>query len=92
MLKYLTMIQDRKKVMNPNMLQAIAKQFEAAYIQNGGLFLAMRYDAKTDYFVLDTEYDELRRKDFESMAKEVNAAYGGYKLALVVQAAQSIAQ
>ena len=40
MLKYLTMIQDRKKVMNPNMLQAIAKQFEAAYIQNGGLFLA----------------------------------------------------
>ena len=56
------------------------------------LGLAMKYDAKTDYFVLDTEYDELRRKDFESMAKEVNAAYGGYKLALVVQAAQSIAQ
>ena len=52
----------------------------------------MRYDAKTDYFVMDTEYGGLRRKDFESMAKEVNAAYGGYKLALVVQAAQSIAQ
>ena len=52
----------------------------------------MKYDAKTDYFVLDTEYDELRRKDFESMAKEVNTAYSGYKLALVVQSAQSIAQ
>ena len=48
MLKYLAMIQDREKVMNPNMLQAIAKQFEAAY--------------------------------------------SGYKLALVVQSAQSIAQ
>ena len=78
--------------MNPNMLLAIAEQFEAAYIQNGGLFLAMRYDPQRDYFVLDTKYGELSRKDFEEMAKEVNAAYGGYKLALVVQAAQSIAQ
>ena len=55
-------------------MQEVAEKFEAAYIQNGGLFLAMKYDAKTDYFVLDTEYDELRRKDFESMAKEVFGA------------------
>jgi hypothetical protein len=80
------------KVMNPKTLHAIAEQFEAAYIQNGGLFLAMKYDPQRDYFVLDTKYGELSRKDFEEMAKEVNAAYGGYKLALVVQAAQSIAQ
>lgn len=71
-------------------MQEVAEKFEAAYIQNGGLLLAVQYDPDSDFYYKNPEYEGLREEEHQGVVDDVNCFYEGFKLALKTVAVQSI--
>ena len=72
-------------------MQEVAEKFEAAYIQNGGLLLAVQYDPDSDFYYKNPEYEGLREEEHQGVVDDVNCFYESFKLALKAIAVQSIA-
>lgn len=72
-------------------MQEVAEKFEAAYIQNGGLLLAVQYDPDSDFYYKNPEYEGLSEEEHQGVVDDVNCFYEGFKLALKAVAVQSIA-
>lgn len=74
------------------LLQETADRFESAYIQNGGLLLAVVYDPETDTYIINPDFEGLSGTEQDEILLQINSCYEGFKLACVANAVQSIAQ